>query len=88
MRGSRCRDCGKPLRWATTARGYRKPFDRDPSPDGQYVLNYEQARFRDRQIVPERWTATWVSAGFRERALELHAMHEETCVPATVKGAA
>lgn len=86
---SLCRDCRNPVRWATTVNGYRKPFDMDPDPDrGEWLLHYEEARYRDGEIVPERWTAQWVSAEFRARATDLHVAHATTCQPIAVRGAA
>lgn len=38
---SECRDCKKPIRWATTRRGSKMPLDPDPVPDGNVVLEVD-----------------------------------------------
>lgn len=82
-----CRDCGARIRWATTSRGYRKPFDVDPSADGEYLLHFVEPHYdRDERIVPGGWRAEWVSQAFRVDA-ELHADHRDVCVARTVSGA-
>jgi len=85
-----CKGCGAPVQWATTVKGYRKPFDVVPSADGEYALYYEQARLdADGQVVAERWSAHWVPAGEDRDRAEVHRDHRDVC-PAekTIRGAA
>lgn len=35
----RCRSCGRPVRWVTTAHGRPQPLDPDPDPRGNIVLD-------------------------------------------------
>lgn len=80
-RRSVCKQCGRPVQWATTDRGgYRKPFDVTPSTDGEYALFYEQARLdSEGEIVPAKWTAHWIAQGPDRDRAEVHTQHRDTC---------
>lgn len=73
---SKCRSCGKPLRWAVTAKGIAQPIDFLPDPKGNLVIETTQV-VKDGHI--EITDRVRVADPLFDRGVDLYMPHHAVC---------